>query len=130
MTTRVHISLTVTDLDAAVAHYERLFGQPVTKRRPDYANFRLDEPPIHLALAPGAREKGTDRSHFGIELPDTQSLANWRRRLRDGDVGFHDEPGADCCYARGDKAWVDDPDGNRWEIWVRTGESARAAACC
>ena len=26
--------------------------------------------------------------------------------------------GTDCCYARQDKAWVRDPDGNEWEVFV------------
>jgi len=24
----------------------------------------------------------------------------------------------DCCYALQDKTWVEDPDGNRWEVFV------------
>ena len=28
------------------------------------------------------------------------------------------EPGAVCCYARQDKAWVHDPDGVAWEYYT------------
>ena len=135
---RIHISLNVSDLEASVAFYERLFDAPVTKRRPDYANFRLDTPPVHLALQPtrepAARAANGAHSHFGIELPDSDTFKAWRSRLRESGADFVDEQGATCCYATADKAWVTDPDGNPWEVWVRTGEAERLApaqgSCC
>lgn len=142
MITRVHISLPVRDLDASVAFYERLFAQPVTKRRPGYANFRLDAPPIHLALEAHAGKLdgvSANHSHFGIELPDAESFAAWRDRLRDAGAGSREENDTVCCYAKADKVWLADADGNEWEVWVRKGESERmrssesdccAAECC
>ena len=50
MKTRVHISLPVSDVEASARFYEKLFGQAPTKRKPDYANFRLDQPALHLSL--------------------------------------------------------------------------------
>jgi hypothetical protein len=40
-----------------------------------------------------------------------------------------------CCYAVQTKAWVTDPDGNRWEVFVNLDDDAAAratagAACC
>ena len=39
-----------------------------------------------------------------------------------------------CCYAVQDKAWVKDPDGNEWEVFVvkedDLAEPAPAAASC
>ena len=28
-----------------------------------------------------------------------------------------------CCYAKGEKAWIDDPSGISWETFFTTGES-------
>ena len=122
MTPRIHVSLPVTDLSAAVAFYQRLFGQPASKQREDYANFRLDDPPIHLALVL-SRAAPADRGaqHHGIELGSHEALRQWRDRLADTDPVV-EEADARCCYARGDKFWAQDPDGRRWEVWVRTGE--------
>ena len=49
-------------------------------------------------------------------------LDSWRNRLATAGVVFDVEDDAQCCYARADKLWLTDPDGHRWEIWVRTGE--------
>lgn len=139
---RVHISLPVADLAHSIAFYERLLGTPATKRRPGYANFRLDEPPIHLALESHDRTAAasTNHSHFGIELADADTFTAWRERLRGSGAVGRDETDAVCCYAKADKVWVADPDGNEWEVWVRKAEvealrgdasdSCCAPACC
>ncbi len=119
---RVHISLDVSSIDQSKAFYSALFGQAASKLKPGYANFRLDEPPIHLALMergiPGSQGVG----HLGVELPDKQILGEWHSRLQAQGVEFSVEDKARCCYATADKLWLTDPDGYRWEIWVRTGE--------
>lgn len=138
---RVHISLNVTSLEVSLRFYQGLFGQPPSKIRDDYANFRLDRPPIHLALQQGSPTGACGVSHVGIELPDADSLAAWRTRLESDGVKFIVEDKARCCYATADKLWLTDPDGYRWEIWVRNGDmesrgetrvdlATRKAACC
>ena len=47
---KTHLSLNVADLDASVRFYEALFGAPAHKRRPGYANFDVENPPLKLAL--------------------------------------------------------------------------------
>lgn len=138
---RVHISLNVQSVAESAAFYEALFGAPASKHRDDYVNFRLDTPAIHLALQQGTSHAGLGASHFGIELPDQESLAAWRARLDGAGVAFAPEDAAQCCYATADKLWLTDPDGYRWEVWVRTGEhdemgstrvapEATPASCC
>jgi hypothetical protein len=45
-----------------------------------------------------------------------------------------DEEKTDCCYAVHDKAWVADPDGNSWEVFVvledNLPEKAQTASSC
>ena len=48
-TSRVQLSLTVDDLDAAVTFYSALLGAAPAKHRDGYANFALDDPPLKLA---------------------------------------------------------------------------------
>ena len=119
---RVHISIDVSSLEQSTAFYSALFGQAASKSKPDYANFRLDQPPIHLALMergePGAKGVG----HLGIELPDSTVLNEWHSRLQASGVDFSVEDKARCCYANADKLWLTDPDGYRWEIWTRSDE--------
>lgn len=135
MTQRVHISVPTSDLEASVSFYTLLFGTPPSKRRDDYANFRLDRPPIHLAIVadPARAAEPADRHHFGIEVADSPALESWAARLEAAGLATRREIDQACCYARADKAWLTDPDGHRWELWVRTGEADRLqpeSACC
>ena len=99
---RIHVSLNVSSLDRSKAFYRALFGEPATRERADYANFRLDEPPIHLALQEGDANSRDGVSHLGIELPDTEALDAWRTRLESDGLKFAAEDNAECCYARAD----------------------------
>jgi len=45
-----HVSLNVSNVEASVAFYEKLFGVTVTKRRPGYAKFDLAEPSLNLTM--------------------------------------------------------------------------------
>ena len=137
MRTRIHVNLEVGDLDRSVGFYEALFGTSATKRREDYANFRLDQPGLHLALvrAPDHAGRETDE-HFGIELFEKDQLDAWRERSETRGLPVRIEEQVTCCYAVADKFWVADPDGNDWEFWVRTEEAeamheeAAEGECC
>lgn len=120
---RVHISLPASDLGRSREFYTSLFNQSPSKERPDYINFRLDEPAIHLSLVKGQTVPARGCQHYGIELPDENVFRDWEQRLAATVPELAEpEPDAKCCYARADKVWLTDPDGNRWEIWHRTGD--------
>lgn len=138
---RVHVSLDVQSIDKGIAFYSKLFGEKPSKAREGYANFRLDSPPVHLALQEGRHPSKGGVSHLGFELPDHEQLADWQSRLEASGIDLTPENDAKCCYAKADKLWVTDPDGYRWEVWVRTGEFGEmgqtrpeagqsAASCC
>jgi catechol 2,3-dioxygenase-like lactoylglutathione lyase family enzyme len=120
---RVHISLPVTDLEKSRIFYQGLFNHPASKEKEDYINFRLDEPSIHLSLVRGTPAPRHGCQHYGIELPTAETFSAWEKRLTETVPELAErEPGAKCCYAEADKVWLTDPDGNRWEIWHRTGD--------
>ena len=50
---RVQLALNVSDIDAAVDFYSKLFATEPAKRRPGYANFAIAEPPLKLVLIEG-----------------------------------------------------------------------------
>ncbi len=138
MKTRVHINLSVRDLAASKAFYAGLFGTAPSKERPDYANWRLDEPALHLALTADAQTPAASMQerHFGIELMEMAELSQWQTRLEKLGMPLRLEQEVTCCYAVGNKFWAEDPDGNAWEFWVRVGEadamhaSADDDQCC
>lgn len=140
MKTRIHISVPVSDLEASKRFYSALFGTAPTKVKPDYANWRLDRPALHLALvqAPQVAKGHNPVRHFGVELFKDGDLQDWRKRAADAGLTLRDEEEVVCCYAKADKFWAQDPDGNEWEFWVRHEEadamkgesSAKEGVCC
>lgn len=125
MKTRIHVSLSVSDIERSTEFYSLLFGAQPTKLRDDYANFRLDEPGLHLALvkAPVHAGGNSKARHFGVELFENVDLNDWRNRLEKAGASLKVEEQVTCCYAVGNKFWAQDPDGNDWEFWVRSAEA-------
>ena len=66
---RVQLALNVRDIDEAVAYYTKLFGVEPHKRRPGYAKFTIDAPPLKLVLCED--KDATERfNHLGVEMFD------------------------------------------------------------
>ncbi len=119
---RVQLALNVSDIDAAVEFYSKLFGAEVSKRRPGYANFAIAEPPLKLVLieSPGARGAGVAGAlnHLGVEVESPEEVRSATRRLDDEGLAPDVHESTTCCYAVQDKAWVHDPDGAPWEVYT------------
>lgn len=138
MNMRVHVSLEVANLQASIPFYAQLFGRAPTKVKEDYANFRMEDPNLHLALVhrpDRAPEPAFTSRHFGIELFSDEALLTWREAVKAAGLEHRIEERITCCYAVADKFWVQDPDGHEWEFWVRHEEADAmhddaAVACC
>lgn len=115
---RVQLSINVSDFDAAVAFYSRLFGAEPAKLRPGYANFALDDPPLKLVLNSPGNGPGGTINHLGVEVESTEDVIHAEARLAAEGVGTEAAPGTVCCYARQDKVWALDPDGVPWEYYT------------
>jgi len=113
---RVQLALNVSDIDAAVAFYSKLFATEPAKRRPGYANFAIAEPPLKLVLFES--ENGGTLNHLGVEVATADEVTQATGRLRDDGLDTATEDNVTCCYAVQDKVWVDDPDGAPWEIYT------------
>jgi catechol 2,3-dioxygenase-like lactoylglutathione lyase family enzyme len=114
---RVQLALNVSDLDAAVDFYSKLFATTPAKVRPGYANFAVAEPPLKLVLIEGHGEPGT-LNHLGVEVASTDEVAEAQHRLSRDGLATASEDGVACCYAVQDKVWVDGPNGEPWEIYT------------
>ena len=122
---RVQLALNVTDLERAVGFYSKLFGTEPAKRRPGYANFAIDEPPLKLVLFEDTAAGGT-LNHLGVEVPTPDDVKTATSRLSSEGLPTLIEDEVECCYALQDKVWVTDPDGARWEFYTVLGDSTSA----
>ena len=122
---RVQLALNVPDIDTAVDFYSKLFATEPAKRRPGYANFAVDSPPLKLVLIenPGAEGR---LNHLGVEVFSTDEVATTQARLSADGLPTATEENVTCCYAVQDKVWVDDPDGAPWEIYTVLADSETA----
>jgi len=114
---RIQLALNVRDIDEAVDYYSRLFGADPHKRRPGYANFAIDEPPLKLVLFenPAAAER---LNHLGIEVSKAAELEQASARLHRAGIVDSVQAETTCCHATQDKVWSEEPQGLRWE-WYR-----------
>ena len=114
---RLQLALNVDDLPAAVDYYTKLFGVSPHKKRPGYANFAIDEPPLKLVLFenPEAKER---LNHLGVELFEQRDVDRAAARFREQGLANQVETNQTCCHATQNKVWSRAPDGLRWE-WYR-----------
>jgi catechol 2,3-dioxygenase-like lactoylglutathione lyase family enzyme len=115
---RVQLSINVSDFDAAVAFYSRLFGAAPAKLRPGYANLAIDDPPLKLVLNSPGNGPGGSVNHLGVEVDSPAEVTQADERLAVAGLATDRQPGTECCYARQDKVWVTDPDGIPWEYYT------------
>ncbi|MEU6676687.1 ArsI/CadI family heavy metal resistance metalloenzyme [Streptomyces sp. NPDC046925] len=137
---RAQLALRVSDLEASITFYAKLFGTEPAKRREGYANFALTEPPLKLVLIEGEPGQDTRLDHLGVEVESTAQVTAATDRLKDAGLATFEENDTSCCYALQDKVWVHGPGQEPWEVYVvkadadTLGKSARAGAsgdtCC
>ena len=68
-------------------------------------------------------DKAGTINHLGVETETVEQVIEAEKRLSGAGL---DTTGVDdtmCCYAEKSETWVTDPDGSRWEWYVRTGDS-------
>ncbi|MFT7622599.1 MAG: catechol 2,3-dioxygenase-like lactoylglutathione lyase family enzyme [Myxococcota bacterium] len=122
---RIHVALTVSDLEKATAFYQTLFSAPPTKERPGYARFEPSAPPVNLALNQTDQpQRGSFPEHFGIQVGDADAVIEVFARLREAGYQTRSEESVSCCYAVSTKVWVSDPDGHAWEVFVTENDDA------
>ena len=123
---RLQLALNVRNLETAIEFYSKMFGVEVNKRKPGYANFAIDEPPLKLVLfeLPDAPER---INHLGVEVFDDADVHTATERLKAAGLEHLVEDESTCCYAKQNKVWAREPEGLRWE-WYRVVENSESFA--
>jgi catechol 2,3-dioxygenase-like lactoylglutathione lyase family enzyme len=128
---KVHVALNVRDVVSSIAFYKKFFGIEPSKVRPGYAKFDVQFPPVNLSLNQGSPVGSGTLSHLGIQVPSTDDVLSIRAQWQDLELMPRDEMQTTCCFALQDKAWVRDPDGNEWEVFVVLQDNLPGvSACC
>ena len=119
---RLQLALNVADLDQAIAFYTKMFGTGPAKTKPGYANFAIVDPPLKLVLFEGAGESGSI-NHLGVETETAAEVVAAEARLAESGLATTGVDETICCYAEKTETWVNAPDGNRWEWYVKQGDT-------
>jgi catechol 2,3-dioxygenase-like lactoylglutathione lyase family enzyme len=119
---RLHVHVSVDDLDASIAFYSKLFAAEPAVTKGDYAKWMLDDPRVNFAVSTGA-ERETGIRHLGIQAEDGDELAEVYGRLEAAGQPVLEEGETTCCYAKSEKSWIADPDGVVWETFLTHGEA-------
>jgi catechol 2,3-dioxygenase-like lactoylglutathione lyase family enzyme len=138
---RLQLALNVSDLDAAVEFYSKMFDTAPAKTRPGYANFAIVDPPLKLVLfeRPDAADADgfAHLNHLGVEAATPGEVVAAESRLSDTGIETTGVDDTVCCFAEKTETWVTSPDGARWEWYVKTGDTEQlentvvsSPSCC
>jgi catechol 2,3-dioxygenase-like lactoylglutathione lyase family enzyme len=129
-----HVSINVRNATESIEFYRKMLGVEPAKVRTGYAKFDVQNPPLNLALNEVPFNERGALSHLGIQVASTDDVLAVRMRWADEGLITRDEMQTNCCYAIQDKAWVADPDGNEWEVFVvlkdNLPETDQTNGCC
>jgi len=136
-TLKAHLAINVRDVEQSIEFYKKLFGIEPLKVRTGYAKFDVANPPLNFTLNQVPFDGSGALSHLGIQVASTDDVLAMRDGWKASGLLPREEMQTTCCYALQDKAWVHDPDGNEWEVFVvlkdNLSEEVQGAAdktCC
>lgn len=117
-TLKAHLALNVRDAETSIEFYKKMFGIEPSKVRTGYAKFDVANPPLNFTLNQVPFDGRGALSHLGIQVATTDDVNAMKAHWQDTGLVPREEMQTTCCYALQDKAWVNDPDGNEWEVFV------------
>src|SRR5580704_4660963 len=102
---RLHVHVSVDDLQKSLRFYSALFATDPTVVKPDYAKWMLDDPRVNFAISARGRAT-TGLDHLGIQVEDQAELTEVSGRLKDAQAPVLEQGATTCCYAKSEKSWV------------------------
>jgi hypothetical protein len=118
---RLHVHVAVKNLDTSIGFYSQLFAAEPTVRKPDYAKWMLEDPRVNFAIS--QRDVSPGVQELGIQAESREELEDLYARLKGIDRPVLEEGATTCCYAHSEKSWIEDPQGQPWEMFLTIGES-------
>ena len=133
---RFHVHVSVRELASSIRFYSSVFGVEPSVVKPDYAKWMLEDPRLNFAISQRGAAPGVN--HLGIQVDAPEELTSLREQVAAAEIPAREEIGANCCYAKSDKYWVQDPQGVAWETFHTLGSipvfgehsEPASTACC
>jgi len=116
---RLQLALNVPDLDQAIDFYTKMFATDPYKVKPGYANWEVENPPLKLVVFENASAEPGSLNHLGVETETADEVVAAEARLSQSGVETTGIDDTLCCFAEKVETWVNAPDGNRWEWYVK-----------
>jgi catechol 2,3-dioxygenase-like lactoylglutathione lyase family enzyme len=130
-TLKAHLAINVRNVEQSIEFYRKMLGLEPSKVRTGYAKFDVQNPPLNLTLNQVPFKDSGALSHLGIQVASTDDVLAQRDKWIEAGLITRDEMQTNCCYAKQDKTWVHDPDGNEWEVFVVLEDNlAETSTCC
>ncbi|NVJ48104.1 MAG: VOC family protein [Cytophagia bacterium] len=130
---RIHVNLSVKDLQKSTEFYNALFGAEPTVSKPDYTKWMLEDPKVNFSISL-SRSGFEGIEHLGIQAETEQELQEVYNNIHRAEGHIYEEGDTVCCYAKSNKSWIKDPQGVEWEAFYSYGESEvnkiAKTACC
>ena len=64
---RLHVHMSVADLEQSIRFYSTLFAAPPTTQKPDYAKWMLEDPRVNFAISRRGAQPGVQhRARTGV----------------------------------------------------------------
>ena len=136
---RMHASLYVADIQKTVAFYTQFFGTEPVKVKSNYAKFVLENPSLIISFVENKERVQSNFGHLGFQVESIEELNTRMNDAEQKGLLSKKEIGTNCCYAKQDKFWANDPDGVQWEVYYFHEdaefndphyEMKEATACC
>ena len=136
---RMHVSLYVSNIQKSVNFYTSFFGQQPTKVKSNYAKYILESPSLIISFVENKERVQSNFGHLGFQVETLEQLNSMLADAKTKNMVAKEEVGTNCCYAKQDKFWVNDPDNVQWEVYYFHEdaefngphyEMTEATACC
>ena len=136
---RMHVSLYVSDINKSTEFYTQFFGQQPVKVKPAYAKYVLETPSLIISFVENKDRVQQNFGHLGFQVGTLAELDTKLAEAKQKNLVAREEIGTNCCYAKQDKFWVNDPDGVQWEVYYFHADAefndphytmGDATACC
>lgn len=110
---RLHIHMSVENIEQSIKFYTTQFDAKPTKVKEDYAQWLVDDLSLNFAISTRGYEKGVN--HLGVQYDSDEALEKAQILFEKDGIKGKEEKDAICCYKESNKYWVSDPTGLVWE---------------